>query len=130
MQQMRVQPRQVEKGGPTFRTRDGFPNAVERREYLGQIAVHRDDADRFQAFRGLRQRVEAGGVGLVRRGVDQDASPCGILEGAGFVVLQAKVSASNARSATERPYQPTVSSVVEISLTPSALTAFQVGFIA
>ena len=39
MQQMRVQPRQVEKGGPTFRTRDGFPNAVERREYLGQIAV-------------------------------------------------------------------------------------------
>ena len=84
----------------------------------------------LQALRCLRQRVEAGGVGLVRVASMSMRAPATPLKLLGSSSCKAKASASKARSATERPYQPTVSSVVEISLTPSALTAFQVGFIA
>jgi hypothetical protein len=53
---------------------------------------------------------------LERRSVTRDNVTVWKLLGSSS--CKAKVSASNAKSATERPYQPTVSSVVEISLTP------------
>jgi hypothetical protein len=57
-------------------------------------------------------------------------APARVVKPQGAESSSANASATSARSATERPYQPTVSSVVEISLIPSVLTAFQVGFIA